>query len=120
MSTPTAPTVVWTEIPVTDLGAAMRFYESVFGWKMHLDEIGPNPMANFSSDMAGIHGHLYPGTPAAGATTHFALPGTLAEGRAACEAAGGTVLSDDIAIPVGRFAYALDPDGNSIGLFERA
>jgi predicted enzyme related to lactoylglutathione lyase len=31
--------------------------------------------------------------------------------------AGGKVVSDPIAIPAGRFAYCLDPDGNSFGLF---
>ena len=30
---------------------------------------------------------------------------------------GGTVVSPVIEIPAGRFAYCLDPDGNSIGLF---
>ena len=31
--------------------------------------------------------------------------------------AGGKVVSDPISIPDGRFAYTLDPDGNSFGLF---
>ncbi|MFC6655736.1 hypothetical protein ACFQEX_09535 [Roseibium salinum] len=31
--------------------------------------------------------------------------------------AGGDVISDPIAIPGGRFAYGIDPDGNSIGMF---
>ena len=30
---------------------------------------------------------------------------------------GGKVISDIVTIPAGRFAYCLDPDGNSIGLF---
>ena len=34
--------------------------------------------------------------------------------------AGGTVISPAIEIPAGRFFYATDPDGNSIGLFEAA
>ena len=34
--------------------------------------------------------------------------------------AGGTVVSPIIQIPPGRFFYATDPDGNSIGLFEVA
>jgi predicted enzyme related to lactoylglutathione lyase len=36
----------------------------------------------------------------------------------ACGRGGGKVLSPVITIPPGRFAYATDPDGNSIGLFE--
>ena len=33
--------------------------------------------------------------------------------------AGGEVVSDVIWIPAGRFAYCLDPDGNSIGVFSK-
>ena len=117
------PTVVWTEIPVTDLDRATQFYTAVLGWKTSRDDTGPNPMVNFSNDMNGIHGHLYPGTPAAngqGPTIHMAVPGTLAEAVDACKAAGGTVLSPPITIPPGSFVYAQDPDGNSLGLFELA
>jgi predicted enzyme related to lactoylglutathione lyase len=32
--------------------------------------------------------------------------------------AGGTAISPDIEIPPGKFFYAKDLDGNSIGLFE--
>ena len=114
------PTVVWTEIPVTDLDAAQGFYEAVFGWKMKRDDSGPNPMVNFSSDMQSVGGHLYPGKPAAegqGPTIHLAVE-NLEAGLERCRAAGGTVLSPAIEIPPGRFAYVQDPDGNSLGLFE--
>ena len=30
---------------------------------------------------------------------------------------GGKIVSEIVTIPPGRFAYCLDPDGNSIGLF---
>jgi predicted enzyme related to lactoylglutathione lyase len=116
----TQPTVVWTEIPVRDLAAAEAFYSTVFGFRFQRDETGPNPILNFSDAMDIVSGHLYPGKPAngEGPTIHLNLPGTLEEGCAACTKAGGTVLSPTITIPPGRFAYAQDPDGNSIGLFE--
>jgi hypothetical protein len=117
----THPTVVWTEIPVADLARAEAFYSTVFGWKMQHDATGPNPIVNFTDDMSGIGGHLYPGTPANagnGPTLHLAVPDRLEDGIARCTKAGGTVISPAISIPPGRFAYALDPDGNSIGLFE--
>ena len=117
-----APIVVWSEVPVTDLEKSMAFYSKVFGFEMQLDTSGPNPMANFGSNMSAVGGHLYPGKPAAdgGNTIHLALPGTLEAGMAACEEAGGTVVSPIIEIPPGRFAYAKDLDGNSLGLFEPA
>jgi len=116
--------VVWTEVPVTDIEAAIAFYGTVFGWEMTLDTSGPNPMAMFpSQDGAGVAGHLYPGTPAkggAGNTIHFAVPDNLEAAMERCRDAGGTVISPPISLPVGRFAYVADPDGNSIGLFEAA
>ncbi|WP_238367520.1 VOC family protein [Mesobacterium pallidum] len=112
---------VWTEIPVTDMDKAMAFYNEVFGWSLTLDTSGPNPMAVFGNSDGVCGGHLYPGKPSAagqGNTIHLATPGPLEDAMARCDGAGGKVVSPVIAIPVGRFAYALDPDGNSIGLFE--
>ena len=119
MTTTPQHALVWAEIPVTDMDAAIRFYGSVFDWEITVRDDGPNPMADFPTAAPdGVSAHLYPGTPATGATVHLATPGTVEEARSACEAAGGTVLSGIIEIPPGRFCYALDPDGNSIGLFE--
>lgn len=116
------PTVVWTEIPVRDLDKAQAFYETVFGFNMARDTSGPNDMVNFDADMSGIGGHLYPGEPGAGngPTLHLAVPDTLEAAIARCTKAGGTMVSPPITIPPGRFAYATDPDGNSLGLFEAA
>ncbi|SLN36336.1 VOC family protein [Roseisalinus antarcticus] len=113
--------VVWTEIPVTNLAAASEFYSDVFGWTMTVDDTGPNPMASFNSDSTAIGGHLYPGTPSRGGvgpTIHLAVPDTVEAAAGRCTAAGGQVMGPIIPIPPGRFQYATDPDGNSIGLFE--
>lgn len=115
------PTVVWTEIPVTDLDAAVTFYNTVFGWELKIDSSGPNPMAMFGDGSPAAHGHLYPGRPAAagtGNTIHLAVPDALSAALDRCKQAGGKVVSPPIEIPAGRFVYAEDPDGNSIGLFE--
>lgn len=115
------PTTVWTEIPVTDLDSAIIFYNKVFSWTMTKEDAGPNKVANFSANMAGPHGHLYPGTPAkpgTGPTIHLAVPDTLDATTERLGANGGKVLMGPIEIPVGRFTYCEDPDGNSIGLFE--
>jgi predicted enzyme related to lactoylglutathione lyase len=117
----TQPIVVWNEIPVSDMKRAVAYYDSVFGWKMKIDESGPNPVANFGGSMDTAGGHIYPGKPAVsgnGPTVHIAVRGTLEDAVARCRKAGGTVLGDPIAIPPGRFVYTTDPDGNSIGLFE--
>ena len=117
--------IIWTEIPVRDLTAAIAFYEKVFGWRMERRTMGPNETALIPAadpEAAGA-GHLYPGEPAGsgGPTIHLALPGPLEAAVARCREAGGTVLDmPPVALPEGRFAYAADPDGNSLGLFEPA
>ena len=114
--------VVWTEVPVTDMDKSVAFYNDVFGYQMVVDNSGPNPMAVFGSEMNAVGGHICPGTPAAdgGNTIHLAVPDTLEAAIERCTAAGGNVVSPAITIPPGRFVYAKDLDGNSIGLFEPA
>ncbi|MEL7212435.1 MAG: VOC family protein [Pseudomonadota bacterium] len=117
--TPANP-VVWSEVPVRDLGKASAFYGAVTGMDMVRDENGPNPIVFFSGDR-GVSGHLYEGKPAAddqGPTIHLAAEGSIDEMKARVWDAGGKVVSDPIPVPDGRFIYCLDPDGNSIGLFE--
>lgn len=117
--------VVWAEIPSTDLPRAVEFYNAVIDAALTIDETGPNPMAMFKpTDMkTGVAGHIYPGKPArdgSGPTVHLVTPDTLEATMERVTKAGGKVLSDPISIPFGRFFYALDLDGNSIGFFEFA
>ncbi|MFZ1814020.1 MAG: VOC family protein [Rhizobiaceae bacterium] len=116
--------IVWFEIPVSNLAAAKKFYSSVLLNELNDMAMGPNMTAVFarSQDETGVSGHLYEGKPASsgsGPTIHLPLPDSLEAGLERVIRAGGTVLSGAIEIPAGRFAYCLDPDGNSIGLFSR-
>ncbi len=124
---PHAPdnTAVWFELPVRDMSKAIAFYNAVLDAGLTLDASGPNPMAIFPTkdgmEGPGVSGHLYPGTPArdgGGPTIHLAVPGRLEEALARCTAAGGEILGPVLDAPAGRFAYARDPDGNSIGLYQ--
>lgn len=113
--------VVWVEIPVTDMDRAKAFYGAVLQNELFDEEGGPNPMARFrAASEEATSGHLYPGKPAApgtGSTIHLAVAAPLEEAMERVTANGGQVVSPAIQIPAGRFAYCLDPDGNSIGLF---
>jgi predicted enzyme related to lactoylglutathione lyase len=120
-----ASTIAWTEIPVRDIDRGIAFYSKVFNFALTKDESGPNPMAMFPvQDLAtGVSGHIYPGEPAApgtGPTIHLHVPDTLEPAADRFEKAGGTLVGDPVVMPFGRFQYATDPDGNSIGLFELA
>lgn len=124
MSSNAENALVWAEIPTTDMDRAMKYYSAVTGADLTLDESGPNPTATFPVDADGpaASGHIYPGTPAprgTGPTVHLAVKGGLEQTLGRVAEAGGQVLSEPITIPAGRFAYTLDPDGNSVGMFER-
>ena len=125
---PPVNAAVWFEIPVTDLNKAKIFYSKVLMTEFTDQNEGPNPMAIFSYSGAyedkdnAVGGHLYPGKPAVhgtGPTIHLPVPDSLEESLARVKDAGGEVISPIIDIPAGRFAYCLDPDGNSVGLFGR-
>ena len=122
---PPVNAAVWFEIPVTDMAKAKAFYSKVLMSEFTDQNDGPNPMAIFAyqGDDDAVSGHLYPGKPAAGGsgnTIHLATPGRLEDTMKRVTEAGGTVVSPAIDIPAGRFAYCLDPDGNSFGAFETA
>ena len=113
---------VWMEIPVSDLDKAVSFYNGVFKTELKVvTDMGPNHIAMFpTKDPNGIAGHLYPGKPPAkgtGPTIDIACPDGLEDTMERFTKLGGEVVSDPIAIPAGRFAYGIDPDGNSIGMF---
>ena len=116
-----ANAAVWFEIPVTDMGRAQEFYAAVLGNDLKLDETGPNPLAMFAAGGPGsVAGHIYPGKPAApgtGGTIHLAVAAPLEAALDRVSKHGGEVVSPVIEIPSGRFAYCVDPDGNSFGLF---
>ena len=112
---------VWFEIPVSDMKRAKAFYEAVLETELKDENGGPNPMAMFPAQNNGaVAGHLYPGKPASsgsGNTVHLASPTPLEAAMDRVTKNGGKVVSPVVAIPAGRFAYCLDPDGNSFGLF---
>lgn len=122
MSTAPEHFTVWMEIPVTDLDRATAFYNTVFKTELKREDSGPNPIASFqAASPSGVAGHLYPGKPAgegSGPTIHLACPDTVEATLDRVTEAGGRVVSDVMTIPPGRFAYCLDLDGNSFGIFE--
>lgn len=115
--------LVWAEIPVSDLDRAIGFYEKILGEPMKRDDTGPNPMAMlpYSGQLGAAAGHLYPGKPASngeGPTVHLAVPFELDDAMARVGEAGGEIVSDVITIPAGSFFYAIDTEGNSLGIFK--
>ncbi len=123
MTYPVKDTLVWCEIPVTDMDAGVAFYEALFGQSLERDTTGPNEVAWFPKKNAeDVAGHVYPGKPATagnGPTVHLHAPDTLEKTIERVAAAGGEIQGPIVSLPVGRFQYAVDPFGNSLGIFSK-
>lgn len=122
--------VGWFEIPVTDMERAIKFYETVFGFNMHREQMGPLDMAWFPGveNAPGSQGslvcyeHGYTPSSSAGVLVYFtAHSGDLANELSRVEAAGGKVLLEKrlITEDIGYMGLFLDSEGNRIALHSR-
>ena len=121
--------VGWFELPVTDIERAIKFYESVFDYKIVRMQIGVMDMAMFPGDTKemGSAGALVlsPGCykPSAdGVLIYFTTAtGDLTEDLKRVEAAGGTTYLTKTIITeeIGYLAIFIDSEGNKIALHSR-
>ncbi|MFD1505371.1 VOC family protein [Georgenia yuyongxinii] len=118
-TSPSANTVTWWELPVTEVARAKVFYSTVFGWTF--SSFGQD------EDYAGVEaggalvGGLYkapPDSPTAPGVRVYVLVTDLEATLAAVEAAGGSVTKPRtfIADGMGWWAEIADPDGWWLGL----
>ena len=123
MTYPVKDTVVWCEIPVTDIEKGIAFYSALFDAPMTLEEGGPNPVSFFpKQNEEDVAGHIYPGKPAQngeGTTAHLHAPDTLEATIEHAQKAGAEIIGPVVPMPFGRFQYAIDPFGNSLGIFSK-
>ena len=118
-------TIVWVDIPVTDLARASAFYSAVVGAPVL-------PMPGAESDYSllmspdgqgGISADLYLGTPSKeGPTVYLNTWGDIDGMLLRVTAAGGTVLQEKqfMGDMVGWIAFIEDTEGNRIGLQQPA
>jgi len=122
MTEPYPNRVVWAEIPVSDMSRARKFYETLFEEPLTMVEDGPDVTAMLPyPGGVGAAGHLYLGKPAKrgeGITAHMAVFDTLEAAMERVKQGGGEVISEVETIPAGSFFYAIDTEGNSLGVFK--
>ena len=121
--------VGWFEIPVNDMERAIKFYETVFDYKLERVQMGPHLMAMFpgAPDMMGSAGSLVydpniykPSSD--GIQIYFTTAtGDLTEDLKRVEAAGGKTIMPKTLITeeIGHFAIFIDSEGNKISLHSR-
>jgi predicted enzyme related to lactoylglutathione lyase len=121
--------VGWFEVPVTDMERAIKFYETVFGFKLERHQMGPLDMAWFPwlETGMGSGGSLVYNKdaykPSAdGVLIYFtAFSGDLDNELGRVVKAGGKVLmkKTQISEDYGYMALLLDTEGNRIALHNR-
>ncbi len=121
--------VGWFELPVSDMERAMKFYETVFDFKLDRHQMDELDMAWFpwKGEATGSSGSLVhnPGfyTPSqAGTLVYFtAHSGDLSNELGRVEAAGGKVVmpKQQISPEHGYMAVILDTEGNRVALHSR-
>ena len=115
----------WIELVTTDLPAAKRFYQDVFGWKptdaMDMGEMGPYQIFNRPSGRIG--GMMKKPPQMANVPPNWQIYFRVPDVDAAAEritANGGTILNGPVDVPDGdRIVNAMDPQGAAFGLHQK-
>jgi uncharacterized protein len=112
--------LVWFEIPAVDLARAVKFYETLLGLTLKVEEFHGVPMAVFPREGLAVTGCLTTrGTPGAeGVLAFLNADPSLDEVLSRVTAAGGTLVQPKLELPPGMGAYAKirDCEGNLVGL----
>jgi len=117
-------TITWFEIPATNFGRAVRFYETIFANPLQHLADWPN-MAIFPYQRPGISGAVVGGEdrrPSTdGVVIYLNCEGRIDAVLGRVEKAGGAIVEAKNHIPnVGWVAQIRDSEGNRIGLHDAA
>jgi predicted enzyme related to lactoylglutathione lyase len=122
-----ANTIIWADIPVTDMARAKKFYRELLQVEMEgmpgVEEFVAVPAGggegDISFDLAKNEGFE---PSAQGTRVYFDPKGDIEGWLARAEAAGGTIVQrpQDMGPVVGVIAFVKDTEGNVIGLRQRS
>ena len=114
------PRVVHFEIDAKNPEKAIKFYETVFGWKIEKWK-GPIEywLITTGKGESGIDGGLSRRTEDTPSMVNTIDVSSIGEYIAKVESNGGSIMRSKMAVPgVGWMAYFKDPEGNLFGMME--
>jgi len=116
-----ANTIVWVDIPVTDLDRARKFYATVLQADIELMEGAPGEVAMLPMEPGSVSGTLVrseSAKPGLGATVYLDSKGDPEGMMERAVAAGGTVLSPitNMGDRIGSIGFFIDSEGNRTGV----
>ncbi|WP_026473741.1 VOC family protein [Alkaliflexus imshenetskii] len=112
--------VSWVEIPAVDFERAVKFYRSVFGWKLEPIDYGSEKMACLPQNAGAISFARDFKPSADGVLVSFNTSHQLDAVLGRITENGGTILIPKTKIEaegMGWFATFLDCEGNRVGLY---
>ncbi|HAI76836.1 MAG TPA: lactoylglutathione lyase [Microscillaceae bacterium] len=115
-------TLNWFEIPITDIGRAKQFYESIFEISLQQMDMMGMTMLAFPSEPPHVGGALVKSEShipsATGAVIYLNANPDLQQVLNRIEKAGGTITLPKTFIneDTGYMAFFLDTEGNLVGL----
>ena len=115
------PRVVHFEFAVDDFDRAIKFYKSVFGWRIEKWEGPVDYWLVYTGDekTPGIDGALQSRKDAPQPTVNIVGVDDIDEAIEKIRQAGGKITAPKMAVPgVGWAAYAEDTEGNTFGLMQ--
>ena len=114
------PRIVHFEIPVDNVDRAIKFYSSVFGWK--IEKWGPQDywlIKTGQEGQPGIDGAIMKREAPTNVTVNTIDVPSLEEYLTKVTKSGGKILTSKTTIPgVGYFAYCQDTEGNAFGVLQ--
>ena len=112
---------VHVELGTTDLAKAKSFYQSLFGWSLHDEDVGGGMQYTMIDVGEGTGGGMMkqprPGVPSA--WVPYVLVDDLAAATQKARSLGATVMHDATEVMnAGSFAIIADPTGAVLGLWQ--
>ncbi|HEX3403591.1 MAG TPA: VOC family protein [Acetobacteraceae bacterium] len=112
---------VHVELNTTDLASAKTFYQTLFGWKLHDEDMGGGMTYTMIDVGEGTGGgmmtHPMPGQP-----SHwlpYVLVDDIVAATAKAKSLGATVIRDVMAVmEAGSLSIIKDPNGAVLGLWQ--
>jgi predicted enzyme related to lactoylglutathione lyase len=110
----------WNDLVTSDMDAAARFYEGLFGWEAReLPQAGGyRVIHNGDRTNGGMMPAQLAGWQGPGYWLPYFNAGELDRAVTVVGEGGGRVVVEPQAVPAGRFAIATDPQGAPFALFE--
>ena len=118
----TRDSITWFEIPVRDIDAAARFYETLLDKPLRREAMLDSQLAVFPCAQGGATGCLQAGpevaAPGSATLVYLDVSPSLDAALDRVRTAGGRVVKPRTALPpgLGFFAHIEDPEGNRVGV----